>query len=119
MWQMEEGIGPSEEMTRIEWSENQILSPGCPFCYPSHLFYPLPRPCRRSCYRLQLGRFLKSPHKVRHMIYELIVGFDQQVHIKSDLKSNGISMTLSKGRRKDRHAETSRIGFTAEYRAPG
>ena len=40
---MEERTGPSEQMTRIEWLENQILSHGCPFCYPSHLFCSISR----------------------------------------------------------------------------
>ena len=49
----------------------------------------------------------KSTRKAKKLIWPL----------PSD--GNGIFMTLSKARREDRHAETSKIGLIAEYLAPG
>ena len=38
--------------------------------------------------------FLKLPYEVRHMIYELVIGVDQQIHIKSNLKADDIPMSI-------------------------
>ena len=38
--------------------------------------------------------FLKLPYEIRHMIYELVIGVDQQIHIKSDLRGCDVPMSI-------------------------
>ena len=37
---------------------------------------------------------LKLPYEIRHMIYELVFGVDQQIHIKSNLHARDIPMSI-------------------------
>ena len=38
--------------------------------------------------------FLQLPYEIRHMIYELVIGVDQQIHIKSNLHDCDVPMSL-------------------------
>ena len=38
--------------------------------------------------------FLKLPYEIRHMIYELVIGIDQQIHIKSNLHACDVPTSL-------------------------
>ena len=63
----------------------------CHFTFPK---FKANKYTRSSFEHSQPYDFLKIPYEIRHMIYELVVGVDQQIHIKSNLGRCHIPMSI-------------------------